>query len=342
MENLQEYYRRVCGGRLLRLLLIIGTFALGAYGQPAKVEKPLEKAAAPLVNENYKIGPGDVIDIAVLNNATLSAGGMRVSARGTIQLPMMEEETPAACRTERQLADQIKEKYKKYLVSPYVTVSVKEFNANPVALIGAVIAPGRFQIQRPTRLLELLILVNGPSPRAGRTIEIIRTMSRPRCEDGNLVVNTDLEISDDLISFTLADTMKGVDSANPYVQSGDIIMVGEAQQANAYIQGAVKNGTTVDLKDPVTLTDAIAMAGGLASGAAADKVVIRRQVPNSINRSELIVNLKEIKKGTREDVLLQRNDIVEVPGPSGVKKFLNSLVESVLPGISGLPLRVVY
>ena len=149
--------------------------------------------------------------MVVTNNETLSRTGLRVSDQGTIQLPMLEEDILAACQTEKQLAEQVKEKYRKYLVSPYVSVSVREFNSNPVAFIGAVQSPGRFQIQRPTRLLELLTLVNGPSARAGRTIEIIRVQNRPYCEDGKLVVN--VEPSEDLISLSLADTLKGADDA---------------------------------------------------------------------------------------------------------------------------------
>jgi polysaccharide export outer membrane protein len=336
--NGQVFFRR----RIFRILfLTIFLIACGyvnsfSQGPDAKSDKP----APPVVNENYRIGPGDVIDVAVTNNATLTRTGIRVSDQGTIQLPMLEEDIVAACQTEKQLAAHVKEKYKLYLVSPYVTVSVREFHANPVAFLGAVQSPGRFQLQRPTRLLELLTLVNGPSPRAGRTIEIIRVLDRPYCDGAKLMTN--VEVSEDLISYTLADTMKGVDVANPFVKAGDIIMVGEAEESVVYVQGSVKSSTAIPLKDPVTLTDAVAKAGGLASGASADKVRIRRSIPNSINRTELIVDFKAIQKGTRDDILLQANDIVEVPGPSATKKFFTDLVRGFLPSMASLPMQVIY
>ncbi len=294
-----------------------------------------------IASENYKIGPGDVIDVIVSKNDTLTRTGARVSDRGTIQLPMLEEDVPAACMTERQFADLIKEKYKRYLVNPFVTVAVREFNANPVALIGAVHSPGRFQVQRPMRVLELLTFVNGPTPTAGRNIEIIRNLNRPFCNEGNLVVQP-VNDGEDLISLELENTLKGVETANPFIRAGDIIRVVEADQLNAYIQGNIRSAMAIPLKDPVTLTQAVAIAGGLTEGADAEKIKIRRQVPDSINRSEMIVSLKAINQGKRDDVLLQPNDIIDVPGPSGGRKILKGIMDRLIPTVTQLPLRVIY
>lgn len=299
-----------------------------------------EKPSQSIVNENYRLGPGDILDVMVSKNDTLSRNGLRVSNKGTVQLPMLDSDVPAACLTERQLADEIKEKYKKYLVSPYVNVTVREFNSNPVAVIGAVNSPGRFQLQRPIRIAELLTFVNGPSSNAGRTIEIMRNSSRPYCEESKFVVPEDG--GEELLTLTLADTFKGGESANPLVRSGDIIRVAEAGQMNAYIQGNVKNGMAINLKDPVSLSQAIAMAGGLTAGAQTEKIKIRRQIAGSINRDEILINYKEISRGVRDDVLLQSNDIIEVPGPTGVKKVFQDIFRNVVPMVTQLPTRVIY
>ncbi|HMJ09552.1 MAG TPA: polysaccharide biosynthesis/export family protein, partial [Pyrinomonadaceae bacterium] len=121
------------------------------FAQPEPQSEPTRTTSAP---GNYKIGAGDVIDVTLDNNDTLSRRAIRVSNQGTIQLAMIDSDVVAACRTERELADQIRDRYKKYLLNPHVTVAVKEFNSNPVAVIGAVNGPGRFQLQRPVRLLE--------------------------------------------------------------------------------------------------------------------------------------------------------------------------------------------
>jgi polysaccharide biosynthesis/export protein len=335
-ENFRSKMRTTRFQIFLITLIAFLTSGTSVFGQTTAEERSPQS----IVNENYRVGPGDILDVVVSKNDTLSRNGLRVSNKGTIQLPMLDSDVPAACLTERQLADAIKEKYRKYLVSPYVNVTVREFNSNPVAVIGAVNSPGRFQLQRPIRIAELLTFVNGPSTNAGRTIEIMRNSSRPYCEESRFVMPE--SGGEDLLTLTLEDAFKGGETANPLVRAGDIIRVTEAGQMNAYIQGNVKNGTAISLKDPVSLSQAIAMAGGLASGTQMEKIRIRRQISGSINREEIFVNLKEINKGVRDDVLLQANDIVEVPGPTGVKKVFQELFRSVVPMVTQLPTRVIY
>jgi len=304
-------------------------------------QAPVQQSSDLNVNVNYKIGPGDLIDVTVSKNAELSRSGLRVNNQGTIQLPMMDTDLPAACLTERQLADTIKEKYRKYLVDPYVNVGVREFNASPVAVIGAVNAPGRFQLQRQYRLVELLALVNGPSASAGTSAEILRYGNLAYCDGTKLVIPT--EPREELISIALDDAFKGGDTANPVIIAGDIVRVSTADQTNAYIQGLVKSSITIPLnKEPVTLTQAIAMAGGVTDGAQLDKVLIRRPIPGSVNRSDLVANVKEIRLGKRDDILLQPNDIVEVPGATGAKKIFSDIFKKILPSVAQLPLRVIY
>jgi len=204
-----------------------------------------------------------------------------------------------------------------------------------VAMIGAVNAPGRFQLQRPVKMLELLTFVNGPSQKAGTTVELIRNKSLPYCDGSKLIQAEGAD--DELITINLSDTFKGVDEANPFVRSGDIIRVSEADQLRAYIMGNVKTATVINLTEPVTLTQAIAMAGGLAEGAQSEKISIRRQLNGSVNRTQMIVNLKEINQQKKDDVLLRPNDIIEVAGPSKFSSFLKSL----LPSIAQFPLRVI-
>jgi len=286
-------------------------------------------------SQDFRIGPGDVIDVVVNQNTALTRTGIRVNNNGRIQLPMIEEEVYAACKTERELSEQIKERYKKYLIDPHVIVAIREFNSSPVAVIGAVSSPGRFQLRRPTRVLELFTFVNGVSDKAGSNVNVIRNRSLPYCEGSDLVVSEG--VGDELISINLSDTLRGVEEANPYVRAGDILMVSEAALARAYVMGSVKNPSIISLSEPVTLTQAIAMSGGFASGAKSDKVVIRRQIEGSTNRSEMIVSVKEVNQRKTDDVLLRPNDIVEVAGPGKFSAFLKTLV----PTLTQLPLRVV-
>ncbi len=289
--------------------------------------------------ENYRIGPGDVIDVTVSKNADLSRTGVRVGNGGEIQLAMMDTSLQAACSTEKELAESIKEKYRKFLVEPYVIVSVREFNSSSVAVIGAVNSPGRFQFQRSIQLVELLTFVNGTSVAAGETAEIIRDSRRPHC-DGNRLVRPDVG-GDELITVDLNQAFNGGDGVNPAILPGDIVRIPTANVKNAYIQGNIRSSIAINLKEPTTLTQAIAMAGGPAPGAQLDKVKIRRQVPGTVNREELIADVKAINKRQRDDILLEPNDIIEIPGPTGVKKVFGDILKTIVPTITQLPVRVI-
>lgn len=316
---------------LVRLKIAAGLgllFVTAIYGQT-----PTPAAQDP----NYRIGPGDIIDVNVSQSPQLTRTGVRVNNQGMIQLAMLNEDIQAGCRTEREFAEQLREKYKKFLLNPYITVAVKEFNSNPVTVIGAINDPGRFQLQRPVRLLELLANAKGPAERAGPSVEIIRNRSLPYCDGSQLVFSSGLD--DELITLSLTETFKNTESANPYVRAGDIVRIPDADFGRAYVVGNVKNTMTISLKEPVTLTQAIAMAGGLAPDAQSQRILIRRQLNGSVNRTEILANYKEINLRKRDDILLQSNDIVEVPGPK--KTIFSEIIKTLVPTMYTLPMRVI-
>jgi polysaccharide biosynthesis/export protein len=282
---------------------------------------------------NYKIGVGDVLKVLVLKQDVLSQDGLRVGNEGNIRLPMLDQPISAICLSESELSLEITKRYRKYLLNPQVYVTVKEFNAYPISVIGAVNASGRFQLQRPMRLLEVLTRVNGPALNAGQLVQIFRDSATKKCE----AVSTDspnLSSQNEIISISLPELLKGNEAANLYVQAGDIVRVTEAAEIKvkqAYVIGNVKTAVTVNLKEPVTLSRAIAMAGGFAPGAQIDKITISRQAPDSLEKIEIIVNLKNTNKNKQEDILLLPNDVVDVPGPK--RSLLKDIFKVIVPNV---------
>lgn len=335
-----------------RFLVLIGIFAfcISFTAKVAAQEPPREGASPPSSNgrmtgdipttadESYRIGPGDVLDILVSKHTDYSRAGVRVDNNGLIQIPRDDVELKAACKTVREIANEIKDRYRRYLRNPYVYVEVKEFQSQPVAVIGAVNSPGRFQLQRRVKLLELLTFVNGPSERAGGSIQIIRTPQAAMC-DSTPADSLETATGEILIAYNLMDTLKAEEGANPYVRPGDIIRISDAEQA--YMIGAVKSSAPITLKEPVTLSEAIARAGGLAPEANSEKIRIIRQVKGTTTKTEIVANLKAINKRQQEDILLQANDVIDVPGPSGGKKFLDGLMKTLVPRMVNYPLGII-
>jgi polysaccharide export outer membrane protein len=327
----------------LLILLALSSPLTNVVAQQANAVMPAPQARvtediSAATDESYRIGPGDVLDVFVSKQPDYSRTGVRVDNNGMIQLSRDDRELLAACKTVKELASDVKQRYARYLRNPYVYVEVREFHSQPVAVIGAVHAPGRFQLQRRVRLLELLTYVNGPNDRAGSTIQIIRSPQGAMC-DAPVSDSAEKPTEETLIAYNLKQTLGAEESANPYVRPGDIIRVADSDQA--YLIGAVRNPSPIFLKEPLTLSEAIARSGGLAPGANSEKISIVRQVPGSSAKTEIIANLKAINKRQTEDVVLQANDVIEVPGTTGAKKFLGDLMRSVVPRMAAYPVRVI-
>ena len=319
------------------VMLLSGSFTTWAQQTSEPPASSAVTANDGLVDTRYRIGPGDVLSVIVRKAPELS-GNVRVDQRGMIRLPMIEGEVQAACRTEGELAQQIATLYLEFKKNPSVEVFVMEFQSRPVAVIGSVNSPGQFRLQRQLHLLELLTYAGGPSGRAGRLINVIHTggpnicQSEPVNRDGA----TPLQ---ELAVYKLTDTLKGKLEANPIVQSGDIIAIPEADQV--FIIGHVVTPQAIFLRDkPITVSRAIAMAGGPARDASSGRVRIVRQGGDGVAKEEIFVDLKAILKMKAEDVALMPNDIVEVPGSTS-KSLLGALTGAIAPTLTQVPVRMI-
>lgn len=314
----------------------------------AAAEKSASAAASPAESDGlYRIGPGDTLSISVNKHEELSREA-RVNNKGYISMPRVDGEIRAACLTAEELSKEVAKRLW-FLRAPSVQVSVKEYNSTPVSVIGAVNSPGRFQLQREVRLLELLAMVNGPGPNHGKSIHVIHTAAGASCGEGD-----DQEAaptSGEATGFTSYDieaTLRAEPSANPILRPGDIVRVPAAPEAErAFVIGNVRAPQAVELNGQITLTRAIAMANGVLPDSNTEKVRILRQGADGAGKkTELVVNYKLISRNQAEDLVLMPNDIVEVPGKSASagKKILNGLlrampIASPIPGLGVTPIR---
>ncbi|MBV9209737.1 MAG: polysaccharide biosynthesis/export family protein [Acidobacteria bacterium] len=281
----------------------------------------------------YRIGPGDMLDIRVFNRPQFSRDNVRVDSSGLIRMPLIEGEIRAVCLTESELAAEIARRYQEFLREPQVDVFIKEYNSQPVAVIGAVRLPSRFQMTRRVRLLELLTFAGGLAENAGRSVQVVHTGAGATC---NAAV--DSEATSGLDNYELKETLKGTELANPFVQPGDVVSIPEAEQI--FVVGNVFKPSAIPLREQITVTRAIAMAGGVMPDTKKDKIRIVRQPPGTIEKKEIFVDLRAVDKHQAEDVVLLAGDIVDVPESSG-KKLLKSFLGAVVPSVGQLPIRVI-
>lgn len=331
----------LCLRRTIEIAVVaVFTFTIGRAQTPplaASVQPEVAKPSSTPANNDvrYRIGPGDVLEVRVARAPELSRDAVRVDQSGMIRMPMLDVDIPAACFTEPELADNIAKLYKKYKNDPHVDVFVKEFQSQPVAVLGAVKSPAQFKLQRQLRLLELLTYAGGEAPNAGQSIEVVHAGGSSLCQPAGTEADT---VASNFVTYNLADTLRGVPEANPVVRPGDVVHVPEADQV--FVLGNVLKPSAIPLKEPLTVSRAIAIAGGTAPATKKDKIRIIRQIPGKTDKQEISVDLTAIEKNRAADVALMPNDIISVP-VSGTKSILRSLLGTIVPTVSQLPIRVI-
>jgi len=334
MKNKRIIFGLIANGLLPAVLLTASPARAQQPDTKALTSMPVSQSATSQAGDRYRIGAGDVLEIRIINRPQLSRDAVRVEGSGMIRMPLIDGEIQAVCKTEGDLAEDIKTRYLKFYRNPQVFVFIKEYHAREVAVIGAINEQGRYQMQRRLRLLELLTYAKGPSDKAGQTINIVRAPRSALCDNG---ANASEE-GGSFISLRLNDTMRGEEKANPYVEPGDIVTLPEADQV--YVVGNVYSPKTLPMKEPISVSQAVAMAGGVLRDSRTDRVHIVRRQPGSGAVSEILVDLNAITRKKAEDVALQPNDIVQVSESTG-KSMIRSLLGVVAPSLGQLPVRVI-
>ena len=96
----------------------------------------------PLVAlDGYELGPGDQVAIHVLDQDQIPATPYRIDATGVIYVPTIGR-LQAQGLTAEGLSAIVRERLKRVLVDPDVTISIVEFRSQPVSVLGAVANPG--------------------------------------------------------------------------------------------------------------------------------------------------------------------------------------------------------
>jgi polysaccharide biosynthesis/export protein len=298
----------------------------------------------------YLIGPGDRITGKVLGEEEFNFDSV-VDDDGRIQIPFADEGLQAKCRSEKQLRSDIIALWSKYLKNPQVTVQTAERKSRPpVTIYGEVKQQQQIELRRETRLLEIISSAGGVTEEAGGLVQVFRTRP-PLCNDATEENQWKAQEGDGLEvpsrMFSLMSVKQGRDEANPVILPGDIIVVQKA--APVYFTGEVRQAQGIYIKNgSLSLSQALAMVGGVNREAKTKDIKIYRLKENSSDREIIAVNYDLIKKGQQKDIMLAPYDIVEVD--KSKKSVMQTVLEIAvgaaksLPSTfaTGLPTRILY
>lgn len=123
-------------------------------------------AAAEGEMSNYLLGAGDTIGVSVYDEKELSVEKVRLTDAGTISVPMLGE-VKAAGMTLPALEALLTADFKKYLISPKVTVSMQQYR--DIFVNGQVYKPGNFPFQPGLTVRKAVAVAGGFKDRASQS-----------------------------------------------------------------------------------------------------------------------------------------------------------------------------
>ena len=285
--------------------------------------------AAPTENEvfatidgivEYKIGPGDVLEITYWEGSTPTKEEILVRPDGKISFSFVED-VPTKGLTASQLDDLLTKRLQRYVRKPRIDVVVKEFNSKAITVLGAIAyrnvkgtGPGEYRLSGKTTLLELLTRAGGMLEEADLQRINIRRKSG---ESISVNLFEAIHQGDPGKDFVLDD--KDVIFISTLAEDGNRIFVfGEVAQPGAY-----------SFKDPdIRLADVIAEAGGPTVFATQSSTKIIR---GDITKPEIIsANLESLLESgdQSQNVALVHRDLVYVPRSwaGGIKRFSEQIM----------------
>lgn len=277
-------------------------------GSPTSMPQPTNSMMTTITSGPVKLGPGDLLDISVFASSELTTH-VRVPSDGLISFPllgkvhvsgMMPDEVQDLIRDQLMKRDLVKD--------PQVSVFVLEYAAQAVYVLGEVARPGAYPVIGSHELSDFISVAGGFTPRAGKTITVTRQAH---------------DQSPEVIRFSRAPNVSG---ANPQVNAGDTIYVGQA--GVVYVVGDVTRpgGFVLDSDQKLTVMKVMALAEGTKPTASLKGARLVRNTANG--REETPIDLKKIFRAKAADIELQDQDIVFVPA-SNVHIATNRSLDAV-------------
>jgi polysaccharide biosynthesis/export protein len=252
------------------------------------------------VDADYRVGPGDVLEVEVYDDPDLS-GLVTIQHGGEISFPLLGD-VPVNGLTAKEVRETLTRLLAKdYLVDPQVAVRVKEHRSQWITLVGEVVRPGKYFLQGSKTLLELLTEAGGFTPQASGEVVVSRpdapeAQERPGSGPVRIFLSPDQPPAQQKAALSLQ------------LGNGDIVTATSTQFF--YVSGEVKNPGSYPITPGLTVLKAVSVAGGLTRFGSKGKVEILRKVASETERIK--VDLGDIEGGKKPDVPLEPEDIIKV------------------------------
>lgn len=246
-------------------------------------------------SKDYILGAGDLVRISVYGSPDLLTEA-RLSAAGTITFPLIGELTLgglSSAVSEKRIAEQLEKGG--FVKKAQVNLVVTQFQSQFVSVMGDVYRPGKFPLDRPSTLSDVLAMAGGVTANGSDLVTLIRSQA------GKTTKQT----------YDLRDLMKKGDAAsNPKVAGDDIIYVNAREVS---VLGQVNRPGKYSVASGVrTVIDFLSQAGGVSPGGADNIIVITKRNGKTV-KQEIDVDQLYRKGDTSVNFELADGDSIYVP-----------------------------
>lgn len=132
------------------------------------------RAVPPGTPGDLPLGPGDLIEISVVNMLELSGRKFRVPRDGSINLPLVGA-VPVSGRSAAELEEDLRQRLQqRYMHNPQVSVFVHERRSQRISALGAVRKGGVLELSGRLRLADALAMAEGLADDADHVVYLFR------------------------------------------------------------------------------------------------------------------------------------------------------------------------
>ena len=219
--------------------------------------------AQPSDSRDYVLGAGDVVRINVFEHPDMVTEA-RISEGGKVRFPLVGEVSIGGLSVsgaEGRIAEQLRSGG--FVKRPEVSIIVVQFRGQQASVLGQVNRPGRYPIEGPTKLSDLLAISGGVALGGADQITLTRKVNGKlsRTEVNQVAAFQTGELSLDIP-----------------IENGDVIFVGRAQQY--YIHGEVQRPGSFRLELNMSVAQALAIGGGVTPRGSEREIRITRRDPS--------------------------------------------------------------
>ena len=237
--------------------------------------------------ERYELGPGDVLTFSFAQRPDLLRQEVRISPEGTVSY-LQAIQVKAAGKTVDELRAAINESLAAYHKKPKVIITPVEVGSKRYTIMGQVRESGTFPLERPTTVLEAIARSSGIQVGL-TTTETVELADLER----SFLVRRGKKMPVDFAKLYLDGDL----SQNVQLEPDDYIYLASALRNEFYVVGAVQVQGAQQLTSRLTVTGAIAAAGGFQEKAWKGRVLLVRGSLSSPKTT--VVDVADILRGKR-------------------------------------------